>query len=219
MRPLIIAVDGPAGAGKTTVAKGLAKKLSLRHVDTGAMYRALGLKALDAGVDPSDGRALGALLTATSIQLEDTRVLLDGQDVTGKIRKPEVALASSQVATHPEVRRWMVARQREVVTAAEGGAVMEGRDIGTVVLPDADLKIYLTASEAVRARRRSDQAGIDLVTAAAELAGRDLRDTTRTASPLTAAEGSVTVDTTGLTVEEVIARLVALVEQVEQQPG
>jgi CMP/dCMP kinase len=201
---MIIAVDGPAGSGKSTIAAALAERLDVSHVDTGAMYRALALKVLREGLSPGREADAASVLAGTEIDVGDGRVLLDGEEVSGSIRSPEVTAASSRVAEHQAVRTWMVDRQRRVVHAAPGGAVVEGRDIGTVVLPDADLKVYLTASEEQRARRRSLQRGATEDEARREVSSRDARDTARQHSPLRAADDAVVIDTTDLTIPAVV---------------
>lgn len=210
-RRLVVAVDGPAGSGKSAVAAALAEALCLAHVDTGAMYRALALKAIRAGLPPEDAGGLASLLSGTSIELSDNTVLLDGEDVTGRIRRRDVTSASSRVAEHEPVRSWMVRRQRAIVDSAPEGAVVEGRDIGTVVLPDADLKIFLTASQKRRAERRAAQTGSTLVQSMQEVSGRDTRDSGRRISPLRAAEDAVVVDTTEFSLAEVVERVLGLV--------
>src|SRR5437870_3920938 len=151
-RSLVVAIDGPAGSGKSTVAKGVAKALGLRRLDTGAMYRALTLRAIRRGVDPDDAKGLAALARETKFSFRDSQLLVDGRQPGRAIRRPEVSGLVSAVAAHPRVRRELVRRQREII--GRGGLVVEGRDIGTVVLPHADLKVFLTASPAERARRR-----------------------------------------------------------------
>jgi cytidylate kinase len=211
---LIIAIDGPSGAGKGTVARAVAERLGYRHVDTGAMYRALGWLALQQGVDLADEAAVAALGRRASFDLEGGRVVIDGHDVRTAIRTPEIDKAATSVARHPEVRRVLVARQRSY---GGGGVVMEGRDIGTVVFPDADVKIYLDASPEERARRRaadpahtSSKTG-QLADVATALAERDKSDSTRAASPLMIAADATLIDTTGVPVEDVIERVLALV--------
>jgi cytidylate kinase len=204
---MVIAIDGPAGAGKSTVARGLARELGFTYLDSGAMYRCVGLLSLAApGSEPA------ALARAAKIELvaseERPRVLLDGRDVTQAIRAPEVSEAASLVAADPGVREALVAKQRELI--ATGGWVAEGRDIGTVVAPDAALKVFLTAEAAERARRRAEELGADASTVLVEQALRDQRDSAREHSPLRAAPGAVVLDTTGLTVAQVVQRVAAL---------
>ncbi|HEX2054792.1 MAG TPA: (d)CMP kinase [Actinomycetota bacterium] len=201
---MILAVDGPAGSGKSTIAAAVASRLGVTHVDTGAMYRALALKVLRRGIAPEDEDGVTGLMGETDITVGDGRVLLDGEEVQGLIRSPEVTAASSKVAEYQPVRRWMVDRQRRVAGAAPGGAVVEGRDIGTVVLPDADLKVYLTASEEQRARRRSLQRGATAEEALQEVSSRDNRDMVRRYSPLRPADDAYVLDTTELSVEQVV---------------
>lgn len=215
-RKLTIAVDGPAGAGKSTIASRLARKLSYVNLESGAMYRALALKAIDRDQSFDDEKALVKLAEESRIQLEPTiggnRTLLDGHDVSSRIRERDVTEAASRVSVHPEVRAWMVAHQREM--GAGGGVVMEGRDIGTKVFPDADLKIFLDADPVVREQRRMEQQKIRgevAASVAADLRERDRRDRTRAASPLVAATDAIVIDSTHLTEDEVLARIEALV--------
>jgi len=217
-RKLIIAIDGPAGAGKSTVAARVARKLGYLNLDSGAMYRALALKAIEHDISFDDEPALLRLARQLHIALEPTlggnRVLLDGRDVSSRIRERDVTEAASRVSVHPRVRAWMVARQREMGLA--GGVVMEGRDIGTKVFPDADLKIFLDADPVIREQRRLDQRRVQGVSAqsmAAELRERDRRDRTRAVSPLVAASDAFVLDSTHLSEEEVIAQIERLIQQ------
>lgn len=210
---LVVAIDGPAGSGKSTVAKAVAKKLGLPHVDTGAVYRALTLKALNLGIAIDDADALGQLADETEIRLVDGKVFLDGQDVTSEIRTPHVTASVSELSSHPEVRTRMVVIQR--ACAGGDGVVMEGRDIGTVVLPKADLKIFLTADMNERAaRRRADLEAEGVVRAVEEVADeiqrRDKRDSERQASPLSVAHDAVSIDSTGKSVEGVVDEILEL---------
>jgi cytidylate kinase len=211
-RKLIIAIDGPAGAGKSTIASRLARKLGYVNLESGAMYRALALKAIDKDASFDDEAALVELAQVSRIRLEPTvggnRTMLDGQDVSSRIRERDVTEAASRVSVHPGVRAWMVARQREMGT--DGGVVMEGRDIGTKVFPDADLKIFLDADPVVREQRRMEQQKIKgevAANVAADLRERDHRDRTRAASPLVAAEDAVVIDSTKLSEDEVLAQV------------
>ena len=214
MRKLIIAIDGPSGVGKGTVARAIASELGYRHVDSGAMYRAVGWKALQLGM-PIDGEADIATLAATShIDISASAVSIDGVDVTRAIRTPEIDKASAAVARLPKVREILVERQRGL--GAGGGIVMEGRDIGTVVFPDADVKLYLDASAEERARRRAnDPSHSGGPAALAEVANllteRDRSDLTRAASPLYAAADATLIDTTGAPIDQVVARVMAIV--------
>jgi cytidylate kinase len=217
-RKLTIAIDGPAGAGKSTIASRLARKLGYVNLESGAMYRALALKAIDRDASFDDEDALVKLAEHSRIQLEPTiggnRTLLDGKDVSSRIRERDVSEAASRISVHPKVREWMVARQREL--GAGGGVVMEGRDIGTQVFPHADLKIFLDADPVVREQRRMEQQKIKgqvAANVAAELRERDRRDRTRAASPLVAADDAVVINSTALSEDEVLARVEDLVKQ------
>jgi cytidylate kinase len=217
-RKLIIAIDGPAGAGKSTIASRLARKLGYVNLESGAMYRALALQAIDHDASLDDEPALLNLAQDSRIQLEPTlngnRTLLNGHDISARIRERDVTEAASRVSVHPEVRAWMVARQREM--GAGGGIVMEGRDIGTKVFPDADLKIFLDADPVVREQRRMQQQKIKgevAANVAADLRERDRRDRTRAASPLMAAEDAVVIDSSKLSEDEVLARVEELAKK------
>lgn len=216
---LVIAIDGPSGVGKSTVAQRLAARLGYSYVESGAMYRAVALLALETGTDLSNGEDLGRLAARADIRFDTTdsgnRLLLGNRDVTEAVRSPEVTKASSQVSVHAAVRKELVARQRAL--GCDGGVVMEGRDIGTKVFPDADLKIFLDASPDVRSERRfRDLAGAGEITQARvlqEMQERDRRDRERELSPLVPAEDSIYIDTTRLTVDEVVERILELVEK------
>ena len=206
---LVVALDGPAGAGKSTVSRRLAARLGVPYLDTGAMYRCVALAALTAEIDPSATAAIGELSRRIHFDISTDAVTLDGNDVTQAIRSPAVNALVSTVAANSEVRAELRTRQRTWAEAA-GGGVIEGRDIGSVVFPDATLKVFLTASPLERARRRATEAGGDVDQIAASIAARDHMDSTRADSPLVAAAGSVIVDTDGLDVSEVIDRIVEL---------
>jgi cytidylate kinase len=208
----VIAIDGPAGSGKSTVARALASRLGLEYLDTGAMYRAVTFAALRRGVDPTEADQVARMVPDLELDVTPENVIVDGVDATIEIRGPEVSRAVSIVAANPAVRAEMVRRQREWVAAREGG-VLEGRDIGTVVFPDAELKVYLTADPEVRAQRRSKEVtDLSYETVAADLARRDALDQGREVSPLVEAPDAFVVDTTGLDVEEIIDVIAAQVQ-------
>jgi CMP/dCMP kinase len=205
---MVIAIDGPAGAGKSTVARAVASALGFTYLNSGAMYRCVALAAIRGGVDADDDRAVGRLAREVRIEFGDDRVSLDGEDVTGEIRAPEVTAAASRVSVHPEVREAMVARQRALIE--NGDYVAEGRDIGTVVSPDAPLKVFLTATPDERARRRAAETGESVETVLASQSDRDARDRGREHGALRSADDSVEIDTTGLDVAQATARVAAL---------
>ena len=225
MRPsdsqkLTIAIDGPAGAGKSTIAARLARKLGYVNLESGAMYRALALKAIRNDISFDDEPALLALAQRSKIRLEPTRegnrVFLDGMDVSQRIREQDVTNAASRVSIHPSVRQWMVERQRELGTG--GGVIMEGRDIGTKVFPHAEVKVFLDAHPEVRQQRRVLQraekgAQVEPQRIAAELQERDLRDRTRAASPLVPADDAVIIDSSQLSIDQVVDKVEALVRK------
>ena len=205
----LLAIDGPAGSGKSTVARAVAARLGLRYLDTGAMYRSVAFAALRDGIDPADGPSLARLAKGLKIEVAE-RVLVDGVDASAAIRGPAVTAAVSAVSAHPEVREELVRRQR-AWAEEQGGGVVEGRDIGTVVFPDADVKVFLTASEEERARRRQkDEDAPDVRAVAADLARRDDLDSSRTVSPLRPADDAVVIDTTAHTVDDVVNEVVGL---------
>jgi cytidylate kinase len=205
----VIAIDGPAGSGKSTVARAVASRLQLAYLDTGAMYRAIAFAAMRRGIDPADAGPVAALAQEVELKVGD-QVFVDGVDATIEIRSPEVTRAVSTVAANPAVRRELVVRQREWVAGREG-AVVEGRDIGTVVFPGAELKVYLTADDQERAGRRSkEMLDLHYDQVAADIARRDHIDSTRPASPLSVADDAVRIDTTGLDIETVVDKVLAL---------
>jgi cytidylate kinase len=200
----VVAIDGPVGSGKSTVAKAVAERLDLPYLESGAMYRVVAWAAVRRGIDPEAGDELTALAAELDMEVGE-RILVDGDDVTGDLRSPEVGRAVSAVAATAGVRTELVRRQREWVEG-HGGAVVEGRDIGSVVFPDAEVKVFLTASAAERARRRS------LDETADDLARRDLLDSTRAVSPLIVPQGAVVVDTTGRPIDDVVDEIVAMLQ-------
>jgi cytidylate kinase len=208
---MVIAIDGPAGAGKSTVARAVADELGFTYLDSGAMYRGVALAASEAGIDTSDGDALGELARGLEIDFDDRRVLLNGRDVSEAIREPGITAAASKVSVHPRVRKAMVARQRDLIAA--GNYVAEGRDIGTAVSPEAPLKVFLTASDEERARRRAAETGEDFESVLDAQRRRDARDTEREHGALYAADDAVEVDTSSLSLEEVVGRIVALARE------
>jgi len=208
---VVIAIDGPAGAGKSTVARGVAQALGFTYLDSGAMYRCVALAARERGVDPDDAAAAGELARGIELALAGGRVSLDGRDVSERIRSPEVSAAASRISVHPGVREAMVERQREMIAA--GRYVAEGRDIGTVVSPDAPLKVFLTASDEERARRRAEETGEPLAQVRAAQQRRDASDSEREHGALRAAPDAVDLDTTGLSASEAVERVVALARE------
>ena len=213
--PTIVAIDGPAGAGKSTVGRAVADRLGLQYLDTGAMYRAITFAALRRGLDPTDEDRVAELSEAVDLSVDTgpngTVVVVDGVDATIEIRGREVTSAVSAVAANSRVRSELVRRQRRWVSEHAGG-VVEGRDIGSVVFPDATLKLYVTASPRVRAERRVAEIGGDVAEVEASIIERDRKDSTRSDSPLTEANGSVLLDTSGLSIDEVVERVLALLE-------
>lgn len=217
-RKLVIAIDGPAGSGKSTLAALLARRYNYTNIETGAMYRALAFKAVKSGVSLDDEKKLALLADKSRIELvphpEGNRVLLDGEDVTECLRSQEVTDAASKVSVHPAVREWMVAAQRKM--GSGGGIVMEGRDIGTKVFPDAEIKIFLDAAPEIRGTRRFQQspaAAAHEASVVAELQARDHRDRTRANSPLEPAADAVLIDSTYLTLDQVLARAVEVIDE------
>ncbi len=222
-RRLVIAIDGPAGSGKSTLAALLARKYNYTNIETGAMYRALAFKAIEDGVSLDDEKRLAELAEQSHIELvvnpDGNRVLLDGADVTERLRSQDVTDAASKVSVHPAVRHWMVAAQQKM--GAGGGIVMEGRDIGTKVFPNADVKIFLDAAPEIRGTRRFQQSPAETAHEAsvvAELQARDQRDRTRANSPLIPAADAVRIDSTYLTLDQVLARAVELIDARLEKP-
>lgn len=223
----VVAIDGPAGAGKSTVARRLAVRLGYTLVDTGALYRAVALAATERGVAWDDDAGLGALCASITIRLETTadgatRVLLDGRDRSGDIRTPEISRGASAVSARGPVRAALLGMQRDL--GAGGGVVLEGRDIGTVVFPDAEVKVFLTATPEERARRRTEElrargTPADFAETLAEVVARDAQDSSRAIAPLRCADDAVHVDSTGVTADELVERLAGLVAQRAAEPG
>ena len=211
-RDVVVAIDGPAGAGKSTVAKALAHALKLKYLDTGAMFRAVTSLALSSGIDVHDEFAVGEIADTMNLEMENGSVIANGTDVTTDIRSIAVTSAVSTVAANSRVRAIMRDRQRSWSDLNSGG-VIEGRDIGTVVFPDAVLKVYLTASPRVRAERRVAEAGGDIDEIERAIAERDLKDSTRADSPLQESADSVVVDTSNRSIEEIVGSIVKLVEE------
>jgi cytidylate kinase len=224
---MIVAIDGPAGSGKSTVAREVARRLGFTYLDSGAMYRAVTLGALDAGTDLENGAALGALARGLDIELhrrddDNAQVIVDGRDVSAAIREPRVTGASSTVAAHPEVRDALLAKQRRLMAA--GNYVVEGRDIGTVVAPEAPVKAFLTADPEERARRRAAELerlgkSIEHDEVRAAIEQRDMLDSTRSAAPLRCADDAELIDTTRLDADQVADRIVAMVARVRAAAG
>ena len=206
----VIAIDGPAGSGKSTVARGVADRLGLEYLDTGAMYRGVAFAVLRRGIDPDDVPAVADVARLVVLDVTRSACMVDGEDASTAIRGHEVTVAVTAVAANPEVRAEMVARQRAWVEE-RGGGVMEGRDIGSVVFPDAELKVHLVASPEVRARRRAAETqGLDVDAVAADIERRDVADSSRTASPLVEASGAEVIDTSDLTISEIVDAIVGL---------
>jgi cytidylate kinase len=208
---MVIAIDGPAGAGKSSVARAVAEELDFTYLDSGAMYRCVALVAIERGLGLDDGEVLGALAAELEVELGGRRVMVGERDVSAAIREPGVTAAASRVSVHPQVREAMVGRQRRLIAAAS--YVAEGRDIGTVVSPDSPLKVFLTASDEERARRRAAQTGEDFESVLDAQRRRDSRDTEREHGALRAAPDAVEIDTTGLGLEEVVGRVVGLARE------
>ena len=213
---IVVAIDGPAGAGKSTIAKALAAKLQVSYLDTGAMYRAVTFAAMNSGIDLSNQVRVAELTRESKILLSDESVVINGLDATSAIRSSEVTAAVSSVAANSEVRTELRERQRQWIADHNGG-VVEGRDIGSVVFPDATLKVYLTASPTVRAKRRVAQSGGNVEEIAAAIASRDLQDSSRSDSPLTQTDDAITIDTSDRSIDEVVAQLVELTNKISSK--
>ncbi len=209
---IVVAIDGPAGAGKSTIAKALAAKLGVRYLDTGAMYRAVTFAAMTSGIELSNQDLVAELTRKSKMLLTDETVVINGLDATTAIRSSEVTAAVSTVAANSQVRTELRERQRQWIADHKGG-VVEGRDIGSVVFPDATLKVYLTASPIVRAKRRVAQSGGNVDEIAAAIASRDLQDSSRSDSPLTQTDDAITIDTSDRSIDEVVAQLVEMTDQ------
>ena len=213
---IVVAIDGPAGAGKSTIAKALAAKLQVSYLDTGAMYRAVTFAAMNSGIDLSNQVRVAELTRESKILLSDESVVINGLDATSAIRSSEVTAAVSSVAANSEVRTELRERQRQWIADHNGG-VVEGRDIGSVVFPDATLKVYLTASPTVRAKRRVAQSGGNVEEIAAAIASRDLQDSSRSDSPLTQTDDAITIDTSDRSIDEVVTQLVELTNKISSK--
>ena len=213
---IVVAIDGPAGAGKSTIAKALAAKLGVRYLDTGAMYRAVTFAAMSSGIELNDQNLVADLTRKSKMLLTDESVVINGLDATVAIRSSEVTAAVSTVAANSQVRTELRERQRQWIADHNGG-VVEGRDIGSVVFPDATLKVYLTASPIVRARRRVAQSGGNVDEIATSIASRDLQDSSRSDSPLTQTDDAVIIDTSDRSIDEVVAHLVELTNKTSRQ--
>ena len=213
---IVVAIDGPAGAGKSTIAKALAARLGVRYLDTGAMYRAVTFAAMSSGIELNDQNLVADLTRKSKMLLTDESVVINGLDATVAIRNSEVTAAVSTVAANSLVRTELRERQRQWITDHNGG-VVEGRDIGSVVFPDATLKVYLTASPIVRARRRVAQSGGNVDEIATSIASRDLQDSSRSDSPLTQTDDAVIIDTSDRSIDEVVAHLVELTNKTSRK--
>ena len=213
---IVVAIDGPAGAGKSTIAKALAAKLGVRYLDTGAMYRAVTFAAMSSGIELNDQNLVADLTRKSKMLLTDESVVINGLDATVAIRSSEVTAAVSTVAANSQVRTELRERQRQWIADHKGG-VVEGRDIGSVVFPDATLKVYLTASPIVRARRRVAQSGGNVDEIATSIASRDLQDSSRSDSPLTQTDDAVIIDTSDRSIDEVVAHLVELTNKTSRK--